>query len=222
MRFYQELTLIKTSEISPYFIWSKLYMQLHLALVEQQNPDKTVNIGVSFPEYKYIEKEGVESFASLGAKLRIFANTEAELQQLNLTKWLTRLTDYVHIKSIRPVPENLNNYLLVKRYRKDTNLERLTRRFMQRENKRTGKNISFEEAKTIQNQRFSEIHNLTLQQAEQEYVKPNVKDLPFIKLKSLSTEKEYSLLITQTRVDRHCVGSFNTYGLSSQSTVPDW
>jgi len=33
MKVYQEITIIKTPEISPYFIWSKLYTQLHLALV---------------------------------------------------------------------------------------------------------------------------------------------------------------------------------------------
>lgn len=221
MRFYQEITLIKTPEISPYFIWGKLYMQLHLALVEQQNPDKTVNIGVSFPEYKYTEKAG-STFAILGSKLRVFANTEGELLQLNLVKWLERLRDYAHIKSIQPVPKNINSYLLVKRYRADTNLERLTRRFMQRESKRTGREISFEEAKTMQNQRFAKVNNVTLKNAEQHYMQPSVKDLPFIKLKSLSTEEEYSLLIAQTSVDQHCTGNFNTYGLSSQSTVPHW
>ncbi len=221
MRFYQEITLIKTPEISPYFIWGKLYMQLHLALVEQQNPDKTVNFGVSFPEYKYTKKEdGV--FAILGTKLRVFASNETELQQLNLAKWLERLTDYVHIKSIQPVPANVNRYLLVKRYRADTNLQRLTRRFMQRESKRTGKEISFEEASAMQNQRFAKTNNLTLQQAEKHYAQPTVKDLPFIKLKSLSTEEEYSLLIEQVSVEQPCGGTFSTYGLSRKSTVPHW
>lgn len=221
MKYYIEITLIDDSEYSLPQLWSKLYMQIHLALVEQQNPDKTVNIGVSFPEYQYTEKEGLE-FAILGSKLRIFANTEAELVRLNLTKWLERLTNYVHIKSIQPVPENFNCYLLVKRYRADMNLEGLTRRFMQRESKRTGREISFEEARSIQNQRFAKINNLTLQEAEKHYEEPNVKNLPFIKLKSLSSEEEYSLLIEQICAERERTGSFNTYGLSSQSTVPHW
>ncbi len=221
MRFYQEITIIKTPEISPSIIWSKLYMQLHLALVERQNTDKTVNIGVSFPEYKYSEKEDLGSM-SLGTKLRIFAHSEVELQQLDLTKWLERLTDYVHIKSIRAVPESVNSYLLVKRYRVDTNLERITRRFMQRESKRLGKELSFNEAKALQNQRFAKNNEITLKQAEQHYKQPKVKNLPFIRLKSLSSSEEYSLLIEQTRAEQHCTGSFNTYGLSSKSTVPHW
>lgn len=221
MRFYQEITLIKTPEISPYFIWSKLYTQLHLALVEQQNLDKMVNIGVSFPEYAYQEKEGKE-FASLGTKLRIFASSEQELQKLNLNKWLDRLMDYVHIKSIRPIPSNANSYLLVKRYRVTTNLERLTRRFMRRESKRTGREISFEEAQKIQNLRFLEEKKVTLEKAKAHYTNPLVKDLPFVKIKSLSGEQEFSLLINQQPVDQQQQGSFSTYGLSSKATVPNW
>ena len=34
MKFYQEITLIDQAEISPYFIWTKLYTQLHIALAE--------------------------------------------------------------------------------------------------------------------------------------------------------------------------------------------
>lgn len=215
MRFYQEITLIKTPEITPYFIWSKLYIQVHLALVEQQNSDKTVNFGVSFPKYRYEDKEG-RFFASLGSKLRVFAPTEVELQRLNLAQWLERLVDYVHIKSIQSVPDNISCHVNVRRYRADTKLDRLTRRYAKR------RGISFEEARAEQNQRFADTHNLTLHQAQQHYIQPKVKDYPFIKLQSLSGEKEFSLLIAQVEAEQCCSGSFNTYGLSSQSTVPHW
>lgn len=221
MHFYQEITLIKSPDISPYFIWSKLYTQVHLALVEQQNPDKTVNFGVSFPEYSYQNKEGKKS-ANIGSILRIFAPTERELQQLYLSKWLERLTDYAHIKSIQSAPENVNSYLLVKRYRANTNLERLTRRFMQRESKRTGKEISFEEAKAIQQKRFADTHGVSLQQAENHYHQPQVKNFPFIKMKSYSGSKEFSLQIEQVVASQSQQGTFSTYGLSSKNTVPQW
>lgn len=224
MRFYQELTLIKTPEITPYFIWSKLYTQLHLALVEQQNPDKKVNFGVSFPEYIYREKdkEGNKEFASLGTKLRVFAPSQQELEQLNLTKWLERLTDYVHIKSIQPVPENIDSHLVVKRYRAKTSLEGITRRFMRRESKRTGRELSFDEAKTLQNQRFAEQQGVSVQVAEKHYQQPQVKNLPFIKMQSLSGSQEFSLIVEQERVGQSQTGIFNTYGLSRTTTVPSW
>lgn len=221
MRFYQEITLIKTPEITPYFIWSKLYMQVHLAFVEQQNPDETVNFGVSFPDYHF-QNESAKSFGYLGDKLRIFASTEQELEQLNLAGWLKRLADYVHIKSIKPVPENINGHLQVKRYRANTNLERLTRRFMQRESKRLGRQLSFEEAQALQNQRFAKEQKVSLQEAEKHYQQPQVKGFPFIKMRSESTNKEFSLQIDQQTVEQLQQGLFSTYGLSSKSTVPNF
>ncbi len=35
-------------DFSPYELWSQLYPQLHLALVEAKNADNKVNIGFSF------------------------------------------------------------------------------------------------------------------------------------------------------------------------------
>lgn len=229
MRFYQEITLIKTPEITPYFIWSKVYMQVHLAFVEQQNPDETVNYGVSFPAYHYVDREGA-NYGTLGDKLRIFAKSERELEKLNLQKWLQRLADYVHIKSIQAVPDNITSHLLVKRYRAVTNLDRLTRRFMRRESKRLGREISFEEAKALQNERFvteqnkrlSEGCKITLSDAEKHFKQPKVKELPFIRLESKSTQKEFSLQIEQLTVNEPKEGTFSTYGLSSQTTVPHW
>lgn len=221
MKFFQEITLVELDNKLFSTLWSKLYTQLHLAFVEQQNANKTVDFGVSFPEYRYFERNN-KIIAILGSKLRVFASSEQELQKLNLNKWLDRLIDYVHIKSIKPIPSNANNYLLVKRYRATTNLERLTRRFMRRESKRTGREISFEEAQKIQNLRFLEEKKVTLEKAKAHYTNPLVKDLPFVKIKSLSGEQEFSLLINQQPVDQQQQGSFSTYGLSSKATVPNW
>lgn len=216
MRFYQEITLIKTPDVSPYFIWSKLYTQLHLALVEQQNPDKTVDIGVSFPEYHRFEKDN-KTIAVLGNKLRVFANSQAALEQLDLPRWFNRLADYVHVMSIKEVPNHVKEYLQVTRYRPNMNMEKLTRRFAKR------KGISFEEAKKIQNERFVESNKASsLEEAERHYANPVVKDLPYIKMKSLSGSRGFSLLIDQQPVEQQQQGSFSTYGLSSKATVPNW
>ena len=199
MRFYQEITLIKTPEISPYVIWGKLYIQLHLALVEQQNPDKTVNVGVSFPEYKYIEQEG-RVFASLGAKLRVFANTEAELQQLNLVKWLERLMDYVHIKSIADVPNQVLGYESFKRRRKSGTPEKHIKRRMKR-------------------------HNETREQALKYFdgyqMRKEDKELPFIRMKSLHSENEFCMSIIQKEAAPSSNRAmFSTYGLSAEGVLP--
>ena len=92
MKFYQEITLIDQAEISPYFIWSKLYAQLHIALAEQKNIEDKVSIGVSFPQYIYEEKgDDEKSKVNLGKKLRLFSESESDLKKLDLRKWLERL-----------------------------------------------------------------------------------------------------------------------------------
>ena len=215
MRFYQELTIIKTPEISPYFVWSKLYSRMHLALVEQQNPDKTVSIGVSFPEYKYVDNEKTK-ISTLGNKLRIFSKSKEELEKLNLVNKLQNLSDYIHIKSIRDVPENLNGYLLVSRYTANTNLERITRRYAKR------KGIDFDQAKVEQNQRYAALNKISIKEAEKHYLNPVVYDYPYVKVTSYSSSSDFSLLIKQTQVSVIQNGTFSTYGLSSTSTVPNW
>ena len=49
MNFYQEITLIPDAEISPYFLWSKVYTQLHIALAHVKNQHGVDGIGISFP-----------------------------------------------------------------------------------------------------------------------------------------------------------------------------
>jgi CRISPR-associated endonuclease Csy4 len=197
MSYYIELTLIKDSEISPYFIWSKLYTQLHLAFVEQKDANEQIPYGVSFPEYKSIEAKG-KKIMLLGTKIRVFSNSLEELQMLNLDKWLERLTDYVHIKSVKPV-ENVTQYLTVNRYRPKASAGNLARRYASRHN------VSVEDA----------LKRL-------EGFKQKLEPYPYIQMKSLSGEREFSLCINQQVVEQQNLGKFSTYGLSANSTVPHW
>ena len=206
MHYYIELTLIKDSEISPYFIWSKLYTQLHLALVEMQDTNAQVPIGVSFPEHKMGESKDKKPL--LGSKLRIFAQDEATLTKLNLPKWLARLEDYVHIKSIKPVPENVQNHLVVSRYRPKSNIELVARRIVKR------KQITLEQAIAYLN---------TVDEAKKlKGYAQKWEPFPYIQLKSLSGKQDFSLCIKQQTVYEIKDGVFSTYGLSAQSTVPHW
>ncbi|MFE1967123.1 type I-F CRISPR-associated endoribonuclease Cas6/Csy4, partial [Acinetobacter baumannii] len=52
MNWYQEITLIDQDEISLYFIWSKVYTQLHIAFAEHSNEQGRISFGVSFPQYR--------------------------------------------------------------------------------------------------------------------------------------------------------------------------
>ena len=207
MKFYIELTVINSANISFSTAWSKLYTQLHLALVEMQDTNAQVPIGVSFPEYNVGESKG-KKLMLLGSKLRIFAQDEATLIQLNLPKWLARLKDFIHIKSITPVPENVQNHLLVSRYRPKSNIELVARRIVKR--KQITLDLAIAYLNTVDEAK-------KLKGYEQKW-----EPFPYIQMKSLSGKQDFSLCISQTTVDEIKGGVFSTYGLSSQSTVPHW
>ncbi len=98
MKYYQEVTLIPQPEIPLYYLWEKVYQQVHLALVEVQDQDGSTPIGVSFPAYNVDRNH-------LGNKLRFFAESELDLVGLKIEQWLSRLYDYLHVTEIRTVPE---------------------------------------------------------------------------------------------------------------------
>ena len=100
MKYYRELTLLPQEDINLYFIWQKLYQQIHLVLAENKRAGNASGIGVAFPEYN------VDRYY-LGKKLRLFAEDEKSLEQMNFEKWFYRLSDYVHLSYIKPVPEKL-------------------------------------------------------------------------------------------------------------------
>ena len=204
MKFYQEITLIDQAEISPYFIWSKLYTQVHIALAEIKDDSDKVGIGASFPQYIFEEKvENQKARINLGNKLRLFAESEADLKKLDIREWLERLEDYVHITSIREVPSDIKGYAIYKRKQVKTNAQRLARHRIKRGD------IGFDEALA----RYSNVVTTT--------------NFPYIEMKSLSTsdqqsEKRFKLFIEKQPAEKTETQVFSTYGLSSVSSVPEF
>lgn len=111
MNFYIELQLLPDQEVNLGYIWQKVFQQVHFALVEHgyetdrklENKNtgtvkrlKGSKVAVSFPEYQ-------NHAFPLGSKLRLYAQTKAELEGLMIEKWLNRLVDYVAIAEIKPV-----------------------------------------------------------------------------------------------------------------------
>ncbi|MCH7297168.1 type I-F CRISPR-associated endoribonuclease Cas6/Csy4 [Acinetobacter higginsii] len=203
MQYYQEITLIDQDEISPYFIWSKVYTQLHIAFAEHSDNQDQSRLGVSFPQYRINQQKNI---GFLGKKIRIFANTEAELQQLNLGQWLERFVDYVHFTQPREVPQ--------------AKIMGYAHYF------RVNPKMSLEQRIVHQAQR----HNISLDQARQhfkQYIDQPVVE-PYVSLKSLSAKREenidrpYRLYIGKSVADEAKDGTFGTYGLSRFSTVPEF
>ena len=206
MKKYIELTLIPNPEVTLYFLWSKLYIQLHLAFVEIQDSSKQVPVGVSFPEYKEKDHKN-KKIILLGSKIRLFAQDEETLVRPNLSKWLERLTDYVHIKSISAVPEKIAGHIVVSRHHFPATSERLARRYASRHKDEVGSDeAGYQKA----------LERLKGYERE-------VPAYPYIQLKSLSGEnKPFNLFISQRVVDAEKTGFFSTYGLSAEVTVPFW
>ncbi len=125
MKHYLEITLIDNSNMGFYELWGKCYTQLHLALVEMQDQQGRIPMGVSFPEYQYEPTRG----SYLGSKLRIFAENEAAFQQLDLTKWFSCLIDHIHCTDICEILHNrVTKYAQYRRQHIKGSLEKLARR----------------------------------------------------------------------------------------------
>lgn len=194
MRAYLEITVLPNPEVNIHFLWSKVFQQLHLALVEMQDQQNHVPVGISFPEYVVGDK-----YSALGSKCRLFAPDQATLERLNISQCLARLTDYVHVTSIRSVPEKVVGYAIYQRRQAKTNPERLARRYARR-------------------------HGVEFDQAMQHYQSMATVRVatPFIRLHSISSEHTFCLWIKKTVVLDAVNSVFNTYGLSAKATVPEF
>ena len=212
MKFYQEITLLPDTEITPGFLWQKIYQQVHIALVENKIAENQSAIAVSFPEY------GSKGFP-LGNKLRLLAQTQVQLEQLAIAKWLDKISDYCHIKSIKPVPDQIENYVCFKRKQFKSPARLLA------DIERRAKFQSKNERRDV-----NEVKQQLLQTAQK--YEPTSK-LPFIRLISQSSKPDVSvsekdrflLFIEMEEKETEIIGEFNCYGLSKrdrdkQATVP--
>ncbi len=87
MKHYQDITLLPDADIGQHFVWEKVYQQIHLGLVEMQDESGKLPIGIALPGYNADKHQ-------LGNKLRLLAETEAQLVSFNAQQWLSRLSDY--------------------------------------------------------------------------------------------------------------------------------
>lgn len=192
MKHYRDITLLPSADIALNFLWEKVYQQIHLGLVEMQDSNGNVPIGIGLPEY-------LSKHAPLGRKLRLFAISKEVFTAFDADTWLKRLADYVHLTGVRDVPENIRSFSCFKRQQTKTNVERLARRKAKRQN------ISIEQAVE------------QLGDFEDKLVKT-----PFINIQSQSTGKRFRLFVQKEMCDEPRYEGFSTYGLSPVSTVPEF
>lgn len=148
------------------------------------------SIAVSFPLHN------ASAHPRLGNCLRMIgpANDLARLMSL---EWLTGMLDHVAVGGIAPVPVDAEHRTL-RRVQAKSNPERLRRRQMKR-------------------------HNLTETQALERVPDSAAEklDLPFVQLTSASTGQTFRLYLRLGQPEPALLtGCFNSYGLSSDATVP--
>jgi CRISPR-associated endonuclease Csy4 len=190
MNYYQEITLLPNADINFYFIWQKLYQQIHLALVENKTAGNSSAIGVAFPEYN------ADKF-SLGTKLRLFAEDEKSLEQMHFEKWFNRLGDYVHLSHIKSVPGKLAGHACFKHIKLKGNKEKLAKRRA----KRKGETLR---------QALAHFEDFEEQRSK----------LPYINMTSQTNGQHFRLFIEKQAMEQPQTGLYSCYGLSNTTTVP--
>ena len=230
MKFYLEITLLPNPEVGVHFLWSKVFQQIHLGLVEMQDDQGRVPIGVSFPDYVLGGRSQlpashdtrtslcIEKYSVLGCKLRLFAEHESTLGQFNASHWLARLSDNVHCTSIRPVPGSLKGYAIYQRQQPKTNKERLARRYAKRHNLDF---LTALHAVVDLSTRAESGTEYKTQFCYNDLPKQRITT-PFIRLHSLTSQQTFCLWVKKTQVSEAVSGCFSTYGLSAQVTVPEF
>ncbi|CAH9064520.1 CRISPR-associated endonuclease Cas6f/Csy4 [Pseudoalteromonas holothuriae] len=206
MNYYLDITLLPDAEANLGFLWHKVYQQIHLLLVEHKVADKDSAIGLSFPKY------GDKQFP-LGDKLRLLAQTEQQLVNLKAEQWLSRLSDYVHIKAVKAVPSNITEYAYFKRWR-----------FKSPDKLRQSVDMRAQAIATKNGYGVSEVKARLLSSIDK---LDNQSKLPFINLCSLSTDgtlspaerKKFLLFIEQKIVEKPSDNQwlFTCYGLSRRT-----
>ncbi len=196
MQYYIEVTLLPDADMSVNHIWSKVFPQVHLALVEQKTSEGVSLVGLSWPKYRYEKRVKM-----LGNKLRFFAETKEQLEQLNLISHLSRLLDYVHVRSVDKIPEQVEGYGCFYRLNHDESNEKLARRLVQK------KGVSLEKA----------IRHYENRQ-------PMLLDQPFIQMRSLKSHQTFKLFIHYEKQAEERAGVFNAaYGVTQKTvktTIP--
>jgi CRISPR-associated endonuclease Csy4 len=200
MKYYLDITLLPEADITLGFIWQKVYQQVHIALVENKVGDESA-IAVSFPLYR-------KQKYPLGNKLRLLAKEESQLTTLNINRWLNRLEDYVHIKSIKPVPEKVTQVCFVRQHVKgEARIEKDMLRKAKHWSEKSGQPL--------------DACLLSLEKSKPEADRADTT-LPFIWLESQETKQrnasdgsKFPLFIKKIEVTEPKTGVFNCYGLSA-------
>ncbi len=187
---------IITSDSDAGMMMSKLFTRIHGYLVE----NKLDNVGLSFPAYTEVHP---------GRILRLFSD-ESTLENIKSNEGIELLErTYALVRSeIKRTPE-ICRHAIFKRMRK---FDKSSERFIE---KSTEKLIKKLEKKKVK------VKKKILEKRASILKKRFKEKIPYLRVKSRSTEQGYSVFIGRFDNDNEKIGKFSGYGLSSNfSTVP--
>lgn len=132
----------------------------------------------------------------LGDRLRLHGD-QAALAELMVLNWLAGMRDHVHATAVLAVPPKAS-FRVVSRVQAKSNPERLQRRQMRRH--------GLDETQALVRVPDTAAERL---------------DLPYLKLRSQSTEQSFRLFIRHgALLETANAGIFGAYGLSATATIP--
>lgn len=174
----------------PEFAQNQLMSALFAKLHRALAQRRTHDIGVSFPRTQAKPH-------TLGDRLRLHGTTQA-LEALMALDWLSGMRDHASIAELRPAPAG-TQYRVVRRVQSKSSPERLRRRLAKR-------------------------HDLSEEQAREripDTTEGRLLKLPFVSLRSQSTGQNFRLFVEHGELlEQPLAGTFTTYGLSNDATVP--
>ena len=132
----------------------------------------------------------------LGALIRLYGN-ERDLTRILSSKRISQMRDYILVSPVAEVPR-ATKYRTVRRAQSKSNPERLRRRLQKR-------------------------HNLTKDEARERIPDTSASylNLPFVAMRSSSSNQHFRLFVQHGPVvETPSAGRFNSYGLSSEASVP--
>ena len=209
------------------------------------------NIAIAFPDYQYSENVGTKKdegnkntnnkspakkgFGIIGSRVRLFTKNREDLENFNANSRFSSIIDYVKITEILEVPASkINSYAVFMRHQEKTNLAKLSKRYLDREQKllniinNSSDPTEITKAQQQLTARQNRRQNLDINQfiASEEYNKKQLEKvfLPYINVKSNdknSPEKPrennqnyFKLWVKKIAVSAEVLGKFSTYGFA--------
>jgi len=188
-----------------------------------------------------------KGFGIIGSKLRLFTTNREDLQKFNSLQKFSSIIDYIKISEILEVPTSkINSYAVFMRHQEKTNLAKISKRYLQREQKlleiinNSQDSIEINKAKQQLIARQNRRENLDINQfiTSENYNKKQLSkiDLPFINVvsndknpqqNSNNIQKNYfKLWVKKITVAKEIEGDFNSYGLAQnphgEGSSPDF